>query len=858
MALEEQIVEWSAGRPDWQRMVLRRVAGGNPLSDADYDKLVEDLIAESPIEKVAFDLKHVPHMEPKGPQVQLVSIAKPEHVNALASETPLTFTPNSVTVVYGDNGSGKSGYARILKGIARSRHQENVLSDVFRDTTVAKPAADLKVTVGDEIKTVSWPVTNMPELRTMLFYDAPSEACYIDTELDFLYRPPALFVMDGLIQACLAVRSRIDTKLAENADKKKDLPPVDEACKKSDPARFLESLSASSTVKELDDLIAKCNPARIKAAKIREAKLTTADTTDERSRLVRDGAKLDAIATHVADLDQYLGSEAVETLEKQRAGVQALEKAAALLATPFETEPLAGVGSRPWKDLWESARKFSEQHAYPRVPFPVTGTDSRCVLCLQDLRPEAEDRFLRFEEFVKNDTQTKLAAAQNKWTRAVDAVSRLKCSPEAVENNLEDLGSNYAALVAEARALLQHYEEHQTAILEAVRRSTEIPKREFDKVGCGERLKAAATTARGTAYRLEKPEGIEEELCKTVAERTALELLESMKNHRADILYEIQRRMEHGILESVKSSAATTGITKTIAQLSEDHITEVVRDRFTRESQDLKLERITMARTRAEKGSLLHQTRLVGAKQRATVPQVFSEGEKNALGLAAFFTEAELDSSQSAIILDDPVSSLDHIRRRCVARRLASIAVARQVVVFTHDAAFVRNLKQEALECGVTVTERSVCKSRAGDKKPGMCEEKHPWNLKNVKDRLRELGDDIHLMRRESGNWDNDTYWAQIERWAGRMSQILELIVIQEIVDRLVDEGGQEVRTKMLKILPRFTKEDEDMYNASYGRVSGWLVRHEQVTPEVPDMSDLEEELKRVREWWKRIRSYQN
>ena len=82
--------------------------------------------------------------------------------------------------------------------------------------------------------------------------------------------------------------------------------------------------------------------------------------------------------------------------------------------------------------------------------------------------------------------------------------------------------------------------------------------------------------------------------------------------------------------------------------------------------------------------------------------------------------------------------------------------------------------------------------------------------------------------------------------------------VIQEIVDRLVDEGGQEVRPKMLKILHRFTKKDEDVYNASYGRVSGWLARHEQVAPEVPDLSDLEKELKLVREWWKRIRSYQN
>src|SRR5690606_27150737 len=132
---------------------------------------------------------------------------------------------------------------------------------------------------------------------------------------------------------------------------------------------------------------------------------------------------------------------------------------------------------------------------------------------------------------------------------------------------------------------------------------------------------------------------------------------------------------------------------------------------FTRETERLRLERVTIARTRADNGALLHQPKLVGARQQVTLPRAFSDGDRTALGLAAFFTEAHLDGSKSALILDDPVTSLDHIRRGLVAARIAALAENRQVILFTHDLAFVADLKRETGARGVPVAERSVTRS---------------------------------------------------------------------------------------------------------------------------------------------------
>ena len=82
MALEEQIVEWSASRPPWQRLVLRRVAAGAAFSNEDYDALVDSIVSDKHDKDPTFDLEAFPQITAEDPSVRLESIAKPEHVNA--------------------------------------------------------------------------------------------------------------------------------------------------------------------------------------------------------------------------------------------------------------------------------------------------------------------------------------------------------------------------------------------------------------------------------------------------------------------------------------------------------------------------------------------------------------------------------------------------------------------------------------------------------------------------------------------------------------------------------------------------------------------------------------------------------
>lgn len=840
---------------------MRRVAAGDVLSDGDYEALVEDIVNARNLPPRQFGLEQFPRAAPEDLPVCLVAIEKLEHVNALESPEPLTFAQQGLTIVYGDNGSGKSGYARLLKRITRARHQEEVLTDVFRDTSLAMPTALLSVRIGDVDESLAWPESSRPELQRMLFYDAACGSAYIASESDFPYRPSALFVLDGLIAACVALRARIDAKLAENGTSVNQLPAVPDQAQESDAGRFLRDLSGLSPLKSLDALIARFDTAKetIEDLKDQEARLRSADTTKIRRQLTRQSEKFVALRTHLESLDAVMGSACLAKLREYQEMVTTLEAATSLLARSFESEPLAGVGSTPWKELWETAQRFSKQHAYPDHEFPFLGEDCRCVLCQQSLEALARDRFVRFDEFVRNDTQIRLQEATRTYEQQVSALRRLTVLPEVVASDLKDVEDANGDVVAAVRELLSKYQGASEQLRETLLHKQAVPQIVIDQGPIIGRLTEASDAAMAAAEALGNAEGIQRQLAALIARRTEFELLEQVKKARPAIVKEIARLKEREALEAAKSAAATTGITKKILELSEESITEVVRDSFTRETERLRLERVTIARTRADKGALLHQPKLVGARQQVTLPRVFSEGERTALGLAAFFTEAHLDGSKSALILDDPVTSLDHVRRGLVASRLASLAESRQIILFTHDVAFVADLKREASAKGVLVAERSVTRSRAGERKPGTCTTKHPWKARDVPARLDELRQELGQITREATTWDEKQYDDAVAVWAGNLSETWERIFSQEIVGPVLAEGGLEVRPMMVKVLARFSDVDHREFEGSYGRTSQWAKRHDKsvaVNYVTPDIDKLNEELRLVENWFKRVKGY--
>jgi ABC-type nitrate/sulfonate/bicarbonate transport system ATPase subunit len=109
------------------------------------------------------------------------------------------------------------------------------------------------------------------------------------------------------------------------------------------------------------------------------------------------------------------------------------------------------------------------------------------------------------------------------------------------------------------------------------------------------------------------------------------------------------------------------------------------------------------------------------------------------------------DETRPAVVLDDPVTSLDHECRKYVARRLVELATDRQVVIFTHDLTFVGELAKAAELSGTIMTERTV--ERRPDGIPGVCVDNHPWKARDVAARLSDGKTELARIKRECSTW---------------------------------------------------------------------------------------------------------
>lgn len=159
MSVLNEILEWSQNRPLWQRDALRRLVLNDELLEEDILELGEicksvyGLSEQQNILPITTD--HIPSVDTASAQVVLNSIFHHQGVNALAKSQTLTFSPR-LTVVYGDNASGKTGYTRILKSACRTRGQEQILGDVVSGGTPHTPTVSIKYRVGDETDLREW------------------------------------------------------------------------------------------------------------------------------------------------------------------------------------------------------------------------------------------------------------------------------------------------------------------------------------------------------------------------------------------------------------------------------------------------------------------------------------------------------------------------------------------------------------------------------------------------------------------------------------------------------------------------------------------------------------------------------
>ena len=176
------ILAWSKDCPDWQRDALRRLCVKGELDDADLDDLTV-LCKSRGKGSVPLVADHIPDPNAAAMAVTLKAIHGAENVNALKPGEHLTFDKVGLTVVYGDNGSGKSGYARILKEACRARTPKGDI--IFPNIYAKKPGRQKAVIdfgANGHSRSQNWTtdVPGDPLLSSVSVFDSRTANVHVD------------------------------------------------------------------------------------------------------------------------------------------------------------------------------------------------------------------------------------------------------------------------------------------------------------------------------------------------------------------------------------------------------------------------------------------------------------------------------------------------------------------------------------------------------------------------------------------------------------------------------------------------------------------------------------------------------
>lgn len=855
--LAHAIVEWARDRPLWTQRALGMLAKGEPLGDEDFRALAD--LAE---QEAAGEHPEVPALKDAdlvgradgNEAVLILGVSDPKAVNALSWTGGVQFTPGGITVVYGENGSGKSGYARILKKVTRARHSSEVLTNVFQ--APMEQSARLTVSLGSKEIDLDWPSDRPDFLSRVSFYDRDCATQYISTDTEVAYRPGALTLLDDMVGVAGRVRSALEERQSLESREVTPLPAVPAG---SRAAEFLAALSANTTFVEID--IAGEIPETTKDLMTdfdqRIANLEAHDYERQRRGLEQVIADVQLVTDHIADTRDALSERAIAAIGEARgASTSAREAADVASAAQFASEPIKGIGSSAWAVLWEAARGFSEEVAFPRHSFPVVeseGTAAPCVLCHQTLSAPAATRLRAFEEYVANDSERLARRAQEEFEELATAATQHEVLHTAVELSLQRIQASSELAHAELRSELERLVTRQSQVTllldDGVSEVDELPPLPdlAHAISLAEQAKRQVSD-------LEHADR-EEQLAILRRERAELQGRLDIREHRTAIRKRIGELKKAKILDQAIRTTDTRGVTRKAAELLRTHVSEVLIHRFGRETALLGVERVRLADAGGRQGNLKHRPQLENAIQRAPIAAVLSEGQQTALGLAGFLTEVEGDATQSAVVFDDPVTSLDHVVQERVASRIVRLAKDRQVIIFTHEIAFVVDVKRAALAASVPVAELWVDQSGPY---VGRVSKGGPWDTKVVGERVGELEHRLAEVRRVLDEGDPQRCQEEIRSWYQDLRTVWERALEEVVLAPVQARGKLELRPSNLKVLARFTDSDNREFQEAFTRCGdrGSHDRSPQLNRPRPPITELEEDIAVLRSWHKRVRQY--
>ena len=837
------LTKWFSERSHWLQIAATRLLQQSELTDKDVSELATlcQREADGKLPKAICSFPASAFSQGAAGTLRLCSISDVEGVNALAPKKPLEFGKGNITIVYGNNGSGKSGYVRLLKHVCGARETGTLHRNVYKSGSAVQKAC-ISFEQDGIPKSHSWSGQGICDaLNSVDIFDTSFGKVFVSNEDEVSYEPPVLSFFSSLILACEKVASALDAETNRHQSNKPNIP-ID---KKVTPGGiWYESISDKTTTLDIDK---QCAYSSFDEAEMQTLQQRLAEQAPaEKAKQLR--KQQQHIDTLVQDAQKYLEQLSEENYRRINAAKKKsiLKKLAADTAAEkmFSGSELEGIGSDVWKELWEAARNYSVSAAYKEAEYPNVSDGSRCVLCHQALTQEAKERLISFEKFVKGEMQKAATDAAKEYETASQTIEALPTS-ESLKTRIDATGiqqDEFASQVTIFFAQLQARKDHLAGIdsEEAISAPLISPKW----------IEEAATQSKSLGelavkYDEDAKSDNREEIKKKL---NSLQARKWLSEHRAAIDEEVSRLKLLNQIQEAKKSTNTKALSLKKGELAEVLITDAFVKRFNAELKALGASqvKVELMKSKVSKGRVLHKLQLQGASQNGLV-DVLSEGENRIVSIAAFLADVTGKSNQAPFIFDDPISSLDQSYEEAVVKRLIELSQDKQVIVFTHRLSLLGTVRHFAEKKTIKLDVVSIRSADWGAGEPAPI----PLSHSDIKTALNILiNQRCQDAKKASEEGEFEHAEILLKSICSDFRTLVERSVENDLLCGVVQRFQRPVHTLKLRDLAKLKDADCNLLDSLMTKYSGF--EHSQPTEspmELPKPDDLLADMTSLKNW---------
>jgi hypothetical protein len=422
----EALDSWAGKLSPWQRRILTHATRGRALNETQigevYQLFLEDLkLREKAQRAEVTDLVSGRRPAEAAKPLRLDRITDLNGINALPNGSFLEFGP-ALTVIYGRNGAGKSGFARLFANACFSRHRPSIVANIYDDTGPSSPTATIHVTIDGVSQALPFTMDKEhADLRRISFFDDVVARHHVSQTSPFEFKPSGFDIFPEMARVYREIGSRLDADVQA----------------RTHDTKFADSFIGPETMvsKSVASIGASIDLAPIRALAIygptEAARLEEIDTQltalkskspkDVIAQLRQARSDIAQLATTIATLAaSFTADKAMARTALSKDAKESADAATALGSEQFRRPFFNAIGTPEWQSFAKAAHTLGRKED---LEYPVD--ESRCLLCERPLDEVSRKHVAALLSFVEGDAQRKAEIAAATLGKEILILERL-------------------------------------------------------------------------------------------------------------------------------------------------------------------------------------------------------------------------------------------------------------------------------------------------------------------------------------------------------------------------------------------------------------------------------------------------